>query len=87
MDRENSNGESGVEHREVDTVILTYDRAADKLDVGGKCHSYDLMLDILARATRNVESKWRVERAIELQNQLAQAARDAAIAAQIRGRG
>ena len=67
-----------------DTVVLTYDRGADRLEVGGACNSLDLILDILGRATRMMESKWRAERAVELQQQLKQAAADAALAAAIR---
>jgi hypothetical protein len=78
------NGESGVEHVQLDTLVLTYDRTTDHLEVGGKCNSLDLMLDMLARATRIIEHKWRAERIVELQQQLAQTARDAAIAEKIR---
>ena len=75
----------GVDSRSIDTLILTYDRATDRLEIGGHANSLDLMLDMLSRATRVLESKWRTERAIEMQRALQQAARDAAIAAQIRG--
>jgi hypothetical protein len=67
-----------------DTVILTYDRGADHLDIGGTAQSLDLMLDMLGRATRAIEGRWRAERAIELQRQLKQAEADAALAAAIR---
>jgi len=30
-----SNGERGVEHVVVDTLVLTYDRATDHLEIGG----------------------------------------------------
>jgi hypothetical protein len=80
----NGNGEHGVERTPLDTLVLTYDRARDHLEVGGKCNSFDLMLDILARATRTIEAQLRAQRAVELQQQLAQAARDRAIADSIR---
>jgi hypothetical protein len=67
-----------------DTIILTYDRGADHLDIGGTANSLDLMLDMLGRATRAIEGRWRVERAIELQQQFKQAAADQALAAAIR---
>jgi hypothetical protein len=67
-----------------DTIILTYDRGADHLDIGGTAQSLDLMLDMLGRATRTLECRFRAERAIELQQQLKQAAVDAALAAAIR---
>ena len=81
----NGNGESGVERIALDTLVLTYDRARDHLEVGGKCNSLDLMLDILARATRTIEAQLRVERAKEQVQQIQQAARDAEIAARVRG--
>jgi len=81
----NGNGESGVEHVALDTLVLTYDRARDHLDVGGKCNSLDLMLDMLARATRTIEAQLRAQQALQLNQQLQQAARDAAIAARVRG--
>lgn len=65
---------SGVESREVDTVLLTYDRATDRLGIAGHCNSLDLMLDILARATRTVKNKWKTERTLELREQLRQQA-------------
>ena len=85
MSAANDNGESGVQHIPVDTLVLTYDRARDHLEIGGKCHSLDLMLDMLARATRTLEGQVRVQGALELQKQLRQAAADAAIAASVRG--
>jgi hypothetical protein len=78
------NGEAGVAHHAVDTLILTYDRARDLLEVGGKCNSLDLMLDMLARATRVIEGKWRMERAMELQDQLRRQAKNEAVAAALR---
>ncbi len=84
-DEHGSNGESGVEHRPVDTLILTYDRAADHLEVGGKCNSLDLMLDMLARATRVLENRWRVERVKDLRQELADQARTQAILDSVKG--
>ncbi len=81
----NGNGESGVARVPLDTLVLTYDRAADHLEVGGKCNSLDLMLDMLGRATRVLEAKQRAQNAIALQEQLAQMARDRQIAESLRG--
>jgi hypothetical protein len=83
---DNGNGESGVTHIQLDTLVLTYDRAKDHLDVGGKCNSLDLMLDMLARATRTIEAQLRTQHALELQQRLHQAAKDQAIADAVRNR-
>lgn len=82
-----SNGERGVEHQKVDTVVLTYNRATDHLDIGGVAESLDLMLDMLGRATRNLEAKFRQQKALELQQAIAQAQRDQAIADAVRRGG
>ena len=84
-DGDGSNGESGVEHRVVDTLILTYDRATDVLEIGGKCNSLDLMLGMLARATRVLEHRWRAERINELRQQIADQARTQAILDKVKG--
>lgn len=76
--------DGGVDAGAVDTLILTYDRATDHLDIGGHCNSLDLMLDMLGRAKRSLESTWRAQRALELQQQLAEQARAAAIAASVK---
>jgi predicted DNA-binding protein (UPF0278 family) len=68
----------------LDTLVLTYDRVHDKLEIGGKCNSMDLMLDMLARAVRTLETQYRAQRAVELGRQMAQAAQDQAIADQVR---
>lgn len=85
MSGNDNNGEHGVEHIPLDTLVLTYDRVRDHLEVGGHCNSLDLMLDMLARATRVLEAKQRPENAIALQQQIRQAAADAALAASLRG--
>ncbi len=83
-DHRGGDGEAGVEHHVVDTLILTYDRATDLLAVDGKCNSLDLMLDMLGRATRVLESRWRREQLALLQEELRQQAQNAAIAAALR---
>jgi hypothetical protein len=82
----NSNGERGVEHQAVDTLVLTYNRATDHLDVGGKFASIDLALDMLGRARRALEFQQRKMQAIEIQLAAQQALRDAAVADAVRNR-
>jgi hypothetical protein len=77
--------DNGAESRSVDTVILTYDRGRDLLDIGGRAASIDLMLDMLGRATRTLEAKLRVQNALQLQQEMAEQARAQAIAASVRG--
>ncbi len=43
----------------LDEVVLTFDRAADYLQISGTFNSLDLALYILARATRMLEARWR----------------------------
>ena len=84
-DEHGGNGESGVQRRVVDTLILTYDREADHLEVGGKCNSLDLMLDMLGRATRVLENRWRMERVKELRQELVDQARTQSILEKVKG--
>lgn len=80
-------GDNGVSRTALDTIVLTYDRTSDRLEIGGHCNSLDLMLDMLARATRTLENKWRAERVMELRQQLADASRTASIFDKVRGGG
>ncbi len=82
---ENSNGERGVERQAVDTLVLTYDRATDHLDIGGHCNSLDLMLDMLGRASRVLEAQWRAQQVQAMLQQRAQAAATADIVNKLRG--
>lgn len=84
---DNGNGERGVEHQVVDTLVLTYDRAADHMDIGGKCNSLDLMLDMLSRATRVLEARWRAEQVQAMLQQRASAAATQQILEDIRKGG
>jgi len=68
----------------LDRLVLTYDRARDKLEVSGKVNSTHLMLDMLARATRVLEQQLRVEGAMQLQEQLKERQRDQAVADALR---
>lgn len=69
----NGNGAAG--DVKLDTLVLTYDVATDHLEIGGKFSSLDKGLDMLARATRTLESRWRLQSLQQLQ----QAAADAAL--------
>ncbi len=69
----------GAENVMIDTVILTYDRARDHLDVTGKFNSLDLALDMLSRARRALESQLRIQQHQAVQR----AAADQAIAQRI----
>lgn len=77
-------GEHGVEHQEIDTIVLTYNRATDHLEIGGHTNSHDLMLDMLGRARRAIEFIVRKQQALEIQAAAQRAAEDARIAAALR---
>lgn len=49
------------------TIILTFDPITDHLNIGGKAPSLHAMLDVMARATRVIEEKRRIQAAKELQ--------------------
>ena len=68
----------------VDTVILTYNRVTDKLEIGGSACSVDIMLDMLGRARRALEFTQRKAQALEIQQAAIRAAEDARIAAALR---
>ena len=74
-----TNGGAAARDVKLDTLILTYDRGRDHLEIGGYVNSTDLMLDILARATRQVEARWRMEQIRAVQ----QAAADATLSQRI----
>src|SRR5258708_30263562 len=83
----NGKGERGVEHQLVETVVLTYNRATDHLDVAGKFNSIDLALDMMARATRALEKEKRIQDALELQQRMQAAARTQAVLDGMKNRG
>lgn len=68
----------------VDTLILTYNRATDRLDIGGNTSSLDLSLDMLGRARRAIEFQMRKAQALDIQAAARQQAADEAIAAALR---
>lgn len=80
---------NGVEHKEVklvDTVVLTYNRITDHLEISGEAQSVDLMLDMLYRARRSLEFQQRKAQALEIQVAALRAAEDARIAAALRNK-
>lgn len=86
MSNENGkgNGAQVTDNEMVDTLVLTYNRATDNLQIGGHANSLDLMLDMLARATRQVEFEQRKAQALQIQAAALRAAEDARIAAALR---
>ncbi|HKC69971.1 MAG TPA: hypothetical protein VKB60_00045 [Terriglobales bacterium] len=68
----------------LDTVVLTYNRATDHLEIGGAAYSIDLMIDMCGRAIRALEARLRAQQAMQLRETLLQQARDAAIVADMR---
>jgi hypothetical protein len=82
---ENGHSNGAAETVADDTIVLTYNRLTDQLNVGGKYYSHELALSILARASRAIEQKLRIEAAIKAQAELAQLARDQQLAQKLRG--
>jgi hypothetical protein len=76
---EGNDGDNGAEIIPVDELVLQYDRVHDKLTIAGHCESHDLMLDMLARATRTIEAQLRTQRAMETAAQMQHARQGAAI--------
>ena len=82
----NGNGAGGVKQW-TDTLTLHFDRTTHRLHLSGEVHNVDVALAMLAQATREYERQLRAQHAIQLQAELAQAARDQQIAdAMRRGR-
>lgn len=84
MSTNGSNGAPPQGDELVDTIVLTYNRRTDHLDIGGTAASLDLMLDMLGRARRAIEFQQRKAQALEIQAAAVRAAEDARIAAAIR---
>jgi hypothetical protein len=76
-----------TEQRVADTVLLSYDRETDTLTIGGNARSLNLVLDMLTRAAREIESQWRQQKALELQARLQDQQRNAALAASLFTKG
>lgn len=68
------NGGGAARDVKLDTLVLTYNPATDHLDIGGAFSSVDKGLDMLSRATRSLEARWRLEQIAALQQRAADAA-------------
>lgn len=77
------NGAHELGGRPADTMILTFDRVADHLEIGGSCNSLDLMLDMLGRATRALETRYRREQALLFKQDTEEAQRVARLVQQV----
>lgn len=80
----NGNGAPPQGDELVDTIVLTYNRRTDHLDIGGTAASLDLMLDMLGRARRAIEFQQRKAQALEIQAAARRVAEDERIAAALR---
>lgn len=76
------NGSSVAREVKLETILLTYDPAADRMDIGGGFSSLDRALDMLARATRTLDAQFRVQFMERLKAQVA----DQALVNRIMGR-
>lgn len=85
MSEDGTNGEVG-KAKQVDTVILRYDRERDEFELGGHANSLHVILDMLARATRIAEARLREQQAIELQAKLRETTKTAALLDSIMGK-
>ena len=68
-----------------DTLILTFNRETDHLEIGGECSSLLLMLDILGRAQRCLQQKWETEERMKTLAQFQDAARTAQLVSKLNG--
>lgn len=82
-----SDGENGVTRTKVSVVTLTYDHDSCLVVIDGHGAHLGLAQMILDEGVRQLEIQRRQAAALELQAQIEQARRDAAIAAAVRGRG
>lgn len=82
-----TSGDDQNGHAKVDELVIRYDRAADRMEIGGHVNSIDLMLDMLARATRTLEKQKRAAEIVELQTKLAEQARVNALVDSVRRGG
>jgi hypothetical protein len=82
-----SDGNGDAKQHAMDTVLLSYDHDTDTLTIGGNARSLNLVLDMLARATREINSQWRQQKALELQARLQDQQRNAALAASLFAKG
>lgn len=82
---EKPNG-AGGEASKLDTILLTYNRATDHLDIDAKTNSIDLAIDMLGRARRALEFEARKAQALQIQAAAREQAENAQVAAAMRKR-
>jgi allophanate hydrolase subunit 2 len=66
------NSEGKQQQLTVDQVVLIRDRATGAVSIGGNVQDIDLMLNILAQATRHMDVQFRITAAVAAQEQLKQ---------------
>ena len=79
MDAENSN-----EQRKLPVLELQLDTAEDRLDIKLENCTLERALDMLGRAARNIELRWRTETIFKMQQQAAEQLHAQQIAANLR---
>lgn len=84
---DSANGEHGVTRSKVTVVTLAYDHESCLVSIGVKDSPVGLVQMIVDEARRMLDIQRRQAAAFELQAQIAQAHRDAAIADAVRRRG
>lgn len=68
------NGEAKAEAGQlnVDQLILNRDRTTGRVEIAGNVNDLDLVLNMLAQATRHVDVQFRIVAAVQAQAQLKQ---------------
>lgn len=85
MDPDNNNErDKPTDEKWSDELVLHFDRASMRLNISGRVYSLDTALAMLAQATREYQRQLRTQEAIQLRNEVAQAAIDARLAASLR---
>ena len=77
--------DNGVESKAVNTIILAFTSDPWHLDIKATVENYDQALAMLDQARRWFETQLRAQAALQLQQQMAEQARAAQIAASMRG--
>ena len=70
------NGEAKAAQVNVDQVVLIRDRTTGQVTINGNVQDLDLMLDMLARATRHMDVQFRITAAVEAQARIKQQQED-----------
>lgn len=80
----NGNGEHGVKREAVVVLQLTFCPATFRLEIGGNCINADIALAAMAQARRYYEGELRKAAALRMQQELAEIAQNARVAAALR---